>query len=169
MPARSDRLDPSTLLGLAVLALAWRLGHGVAGLAYAAAYVLATLPGWPLGWRLFGRRHAGGWIAGALLGYALSAWTIWASTSLGFTASWQRIAAWAVVTAIAWGTLVRAGSCRSSRCRRGPRATPSRSRWCWRWCRSSSRGRSRASASGTPRARATTAPTSPPTSSGTSP
>ena len=71
------------------------------------AYVLATLPGWPLGWRLFGRRHAGGWIAGALLGYALSAWTIWASTSVGFTASWQRIAAWAVVTAIAWGLLVR--------------------------------------------------------------
>jgi hypothetical protein len=98
----------STLLGLAVLAVAWRLGHGSAGLAYAGAYVLATMPGWPLGWRLFGSRHAGGWIAGALLGYALSAWTVWASTSLGYTASWQRIAAWAVVTAVAWATLVRA-------------------------------------------------------------
>ncbi|MFI5078080.1 MAG: hypothetical protein ACHQRO_12090 [Vicinamibacteria bacterium] len=108
MPAPRIAWIASTLLGLALLALAWRLGHGIAGLAYAAAYVLATLPGWPLGWRLFGHRHAGGWIAGALLGYALSAWTIWASTSLGFTASWQRIAAWAVVTAIAWGTLVRA-------------------------------------------------------------
>jgi len=108
MPVRRLAWLTSTLLGLAILALAWQLGHGAAGLAYAGAYLLATLPGWPLGWRLFGHRHAGGWIAGALLGYALSAWTVWAATSLGYTASWHRIAAWAVVTAVAWGTLVRA-------------------------------------------------------------
>ena len=64
MPVRRLAWLTSTLLGLAILALAWQLGHGAAGLAYAGAYLLATLPGWPLGWRLFGHRHAGGWIAG---------------------------------------------------------------------------------------------------------
>jgi hypothetical protein len=98
----------SLVLAATILAVAWRLGHGVAGLAYAGAYVLATVPGWPIGWRLFGHRHAGGWIAGALLGYALSAWTVWAATSLGFTTPSARLAGWALVTAVTWIGLMRA-------------------------------------------------------------
>jgi hypothetical protein len=97
----------SSLLIVAIVALAWRLGHGPAGVAYLGAYVLATAPGWPIGWRLFGVRHPGGWIAGALIGYAISAWTVWACTSLGFTWSWERLAAWSVITIALWGPLVR--------------------------------------------------------------
>jgi hypothetical protein len=97
----------SSLLVLGLLALAWRLGHGPAGLAYLGAYVLATAPGWPIGWRLFGLRHAGGWIAGALIGYAISAWTVWAATSLGFTWSWERLAAWSLTAVVLWAALLR--------------------------------------------------------------
>ncbi|MEO5820809.1 MAG: hypothetical protein ABIT71_09905 [Vicinamibacteraceae bacterium] len=97
----------SGILALAVLALAWRLGQGVAGLAYLGAWVLATVPGWPLGWRLFGARHAGGWIAGALLGYVLSAWSVWAATSLGFTSPGGRTVAWLLLTAALWAWLAR--------------------------------------------------------------
>jgi hypothetical protein len=34
-------------------------------------------PGLPLGFALFGPNHAGGWIAGAILGYGLTALAIW--------------------------------------------------------------------------------------------
>jgi hypothetical protein len=94
-------------LALAILALAWRLGHGPAGLAYLGAYVLATTPGWPIGWRLFGIRHAGGWIAGALLGYAISAWTVWACTSLRLTGSWERLSGWTLIAVLLWAALAR--------------------------------------------------------------
>ena len=49
-------------------------------LAYIALYVLATVPGWPLGRALFGRHHPAGWITGALLGYGLTCLAFWASS-----------------------------------------------------------------------------------------
>jgi hypothetical protein len=94
-------------LALVLLWLAWRLGGGPRGLAYAAAWVLATAPGWPIGWRLFGRDHAAGWIAGALLGYALTAWAIWAVTAARLTWPAERLGAWAILTALTWVALVR--------------------------------------------------------------
>lgn len=97
----------SSLLLLAVLGLAWRLADGPAGLVYVGAYLLATAPGWPIGWRLFGIRHAGGYISGALIGYAISAWTVWACTSLGSTSSWERLTAWALITVALWAALLR--------------------------------------------------------------
>ena len=42
-----------------------------------AVLFLSAAPGLPLGFVLFGRRHAGGWIAGALLGYAASCLVVW--------------------------------------------------------------------------------------------
>jgi len=98
MSLRAAAWTAAGVLGAVVLALAWALGGGVAGLAYAGAYVLATAPGWPIGWRLFGRDHAAGWIAGALLGYTLSAWSVWAVTAIGLTWPWERVAAWAVLS-----------------------------------------------------------------------
>jgi hypothetical protein len=107
MSLRTAAWTAAVVLGAVVLALAWALGGGVAGLAYAGAYVLATAPGWPIGWRLFGRDHAAGWIAGALLGYTLSAWSVWAVTAIGLTWPWERVAAWAVLSVATWSTLVR--------------------------------------------------------------
>jgi hypothetical protein len=106
--ARGAAWALSVALTLVVLALAWRLGGGPAGLAYAGAYVLATVPGWPIGWRLFGVRHAGGWIAGALLGYALTAWAIWTASALGLTTDGGRLALWAAGTVGIWALFGRA-------------------------------------------------------------
>ena len=54
----------------------------VGGLAYLFVYVLAILPGVPLGTALFGRRHAAGWVAGALAGYALTGAASWIAMRL---------------------------------------------------------------------------------------
>lgn len=76
-------------LGLAVAEAA-----GTPGLAYAVIFALALAPGWPIGWRLFGRRHAGGWIVGAAAGYFLTSLALWAAIALhvagraGFIAAW---------------------------------------------------------------------------------
>lgn len=89
-------------LTLAVLAIAWTVARGPVGLVYLAAYVLATAPGWPIGWWLFGRRHAAGWVCGALLGYAVSAWTIWLATYLHADTVSGRLTAWAIVAIAVW-------------------------------------------------------------------
>jgi hypothetical protein len=85
-------------------AVAWIVGRGPLGLVYLLAYALATLPGWPLGFWLFGRRHAAGWVCGVLLGYALTAWTIWFITALGFLTVSGRLSAWAIVCISIWAT-----------------------------------------------------------------
>ena len=56
---------------LALAVSTWALGNGPAGWLYLFFYGLAILPGLPIGFALFGREHAGGWIAGASVGYAL--------------------------------------------------------------------------------------------------
>lgn len=71
-------------------------------LVYVAIYVLALVPGLPLGFALFGRRHAGGWIAGALFGYVLTALAIWAPIRLGVPSIAAFVAAWAMAGALAW-------------------------------------------------------------------
>src|SRR3954468_20538786 len=75
----------------------------MAGPLYAAIYLLALVPGLPLGFRLFGRRHAGGWIAGALLGYTITSLACWAAGLTGqpstllfaFAGSGFSVVAWA--------------------------------------------------------------------------
>jgi hypothetical protein len=75
---------------------------GPAGLLYAVIYGAGVLPGVPAGLALFGRRHAAGWIAGALFGYVLLALTVWAATSLGARSASAPVLVWAVVLAIMW-------------------------------------------------------------------
>lgn len=87
---------------VAIATIAWLVGHGPLGLLYLAAYVLATAPGWPIGWWLFGKRHAAAWVCGALLGYALSCWTIWLATYLGADRVVGRLTAVAIVTIATW-------------------------------------------------------------------
>ncbi len=74
----------------------------MAALAYAALYLLALMPGLPLGFALFGRRHPAGWIAGGALGYALTAIAIWAPIRAGVPSALTFVIAWLVVGVLAW-------------------------------------------------------------------
>jgi hypothetical protein len=68
----------------------------------ATVFVLLLAAGLPLGFALFGRRHAGGWIAGGLFGYILTALAIWAPIKLGVPSAAAFAAAWGLVAALAW-------------------------------------------------------------------
>jgi hypothetical protein len=92
----------ASMLAAGVMGVAWTLGSGPAGLFYLAAYVAATMPGWPLGWWLFGRKHAAGWIAGALIGYALTAWTIWLAIAVDERTPASHVVAWVLLMAATW-------------------------------------------------------------------
>ncbi len=91
----------SILLAVCVLALVATLG-GARGLLYALLLALAMAPGLPLGFALFGRRHAGGWIAGLLLGYALTALAWWTVLFLHVASVPAFALAWLVEFAVAW-------------------------------------------------------------------
>jgi hypothetical protein len=69
---------------------------------YAAIYLLALAPGLPLGFALFGRRHAAGWIAGGLFGYVLTSLAAWAAIRGGMASAPGFAIAWLVVGALGW-------------------------------------------------------------------
>lgn len=94
------RVTPVAFIA-ATVSLAWILGKG-AGLVYLLIYVAATVPGLPLGFALFGRAHAFGWVTGALIGYALSCVTIWAVQMGRAPSTLALVMGWAVVTALTW-------------------------------------------------------------------
>jgi hypothetical protein len=73
-----------------------------AAIFYAAVYLVALTPGLPLGFLLFGRRHAAGWIAGGLFGYVLTALAIWAAIRLGVASVLTFAVAWGVASGLAW-------------------------------------------------------------------
>ncbi|MGE3956256.1 MAG: hypothetical protein AB7H96_06010 [Vicinamibacterales bacterium] len=85
-------------LGLVVLAVAGIIG-GPAGLGYACVFVLATVPGWPLGRALFGASHPARWIAGGLLGYGLTTVALWVPLALRQPWWLPFVGAWAVMSA----------------------------------------------------------------------
>jgi len=89
------------LLGGAVLALTVLIG-GLGGAAYAVVVVLSAVPGLPLGFLLFGRRHVAGWLAGFPFGYAVTALSIWLAIVVGASALPAMLAVWALVTATLW-------------------------------------------------------------------
>jgi hypothetical protein len=86
----------------ASLAVVIGLAAGPAGLAYAAVYALALVPGLPIGFALFGRRHAAGWIVGAALGYFLTAVALWLAIALRVPGAMTFTGAWALIAAVAW-------------------------------------------------------------------
>ncbi|MEO6223617.1 MAG: hypothetical protein ABIP90_10215, partial [Vicinamibacterales bacterium] len=69
---------------------------------YAVLYLLTLVPGLPLGWRFFGRSTPLGWIAGALMGYAMSALAFWVPAWMGFPRPLAIFMAWLVVTVPGW-------------------------------------------------------------------
>lgn len=75
-------------------------------LLYIPLYVLATLPGWPLGRALFGR-HPGAWVAGALMGYGLTAVAFWAVLALHIPSVASFVLAWAIVSTATWALVRR--------------------------------------------------------------
>src|SRR5829696_2589264 len=79
-----------------VFAAAW-VG-GASGIAYLVVYAAAVLPGLPVGFALFGRSGAG-WIAGAPMGYALSAFALWIPIYLGVPSMPTFAAAWGLLLA----------------------------------------------------------------------
>lgn len=72
---------------------------------YVMLFAAATAPGLPIGWALFGRRHAAGWIAGGLLGYVLTAVTFWTAVRLGADSTPTLAAAWAGLSLVSAGAL----------------------------------------------------------------
>jgi hypothetical protein len=99
-------MTPAVAILAAILASSIALILGIVGgstaLAYFGVFLLAALPGLPLGFLLFGRRHAAGWIAGALLGYATSCLAVWLTTYTGHASPMAVALAWlaALVSAI---------------------------------------------------------------------
>jgi hypothetical protein len=79
----------------------------IAFILYAAILVATSIPGLPVGWRLFGRAHPAGWVTGATIGYALTALVIWAVIRAGIAGATAFVSAWAILTAIAWIALPR--------------------------------------------------------------
>jgi hypothetical protein len=88
----------AALLSGIVLALLWMFGGGPAGWIYGAIYACAVLPGLPVGFALFGRRHAAGWIAGALIGYGITQLILWAVIAAHMASAAAFAVAWLVVT-----------------------------------------------------------------------
>ena len=87
------------------------------GLEYAVFWCVSLAAGVPLGLALFGRRHPASWIAGGILGYALTALAIWLPIAIGhpsgpaFDVAWLALAAIALLLGSDWGqTRVRHGS-----------------------------------------------------------
>ena len=69
---------------------------------YFLVYLLALVPGLPLGFALFGRRQAAGWIAGALFGYMLTSLAIWAAVFARMPSPLVMAGAWLLATVLAW-------------------------------------------------------------------
>ena len=100
----SRTIVSAAVLGLSTFAALWFAGQGRA-LLYAGIYVLAVLPGVPLGVALFGRRHPAAWIGGALLGYGLTQLTIWLVIESHLTSPWILVLGWVVLlglTLLVW-------------------------------------------------------------------
>ena len=91
----------AALAGLIAL-LAWQFGGGAGGVLYALLYLLAIAPGLPVGFVLFGRRHAAGWIAGGLFGYVFTAFVLWAVIAAGVPRAPVMLLGWAAAAAAAW-------------------------------------------------------------------
>ncbi len=96
----SKRHAAELALAVAVLSVALWIG-GALGIAYVGIYVAATLPGWPIGHALFGRTTAG-WIAGAAVGYPLTAVALWITIFLGVPSRAAFAVAWAATGLLSW-------------------------------------------------------------------
>ena len=96
----------SLLLLASVGSLLWTCSEASRAIFYAPIYLIALAPGLPLGFALFGRRHAAGWVSGALLGYALTATACSIAIRLGAHSAVGIVVAWGVLLISALGATV---------------------------------------------------------------
>jgi hypothetical protein len=104
-PSQTPRLDAAHVLSVSLMATGAAVSlwfGGPAALVYVSLYLLALLPGLPLGWRLFGRAHPAGWVSGALIGYGLTSLALWVPVRLGVPHAASFSASWLAVLALAW-------------------------------------------------------------------
>ena len=87
-------------LAFILVALSWVYG-GFGGVLTLVMWGIAVLPGLSLGFTLFGRRHAAGWIAGALIGYGLIAIGWWIPVALGAPSPAAFIFVWLMLLLLA--------------------------------------------------------------------
>jgi hypothetical protein len=90
-------------LGVLVVTAVWAVGQGPGALLFLVVYATLVVPGLPLGFALFGRRHPAGWIAGAILGYALAVLGIWAVAAIGLPGGRGFAGATALIAAATFG------------------------------------------------------------------
>lgn len=90
---KNNSLALGSVFAVGLSAALW-ISSGAGGLLYVPIYALATLPGLPLGFALFGRRHAAGWIGGALLGYGLTQLSLWVVIVSGFGCGIGAVIGW---------------------------------------------------------------------------
>lgn len=62
----------------------------------------ATAVGLPLGFALFGRRHAAGWVTGAITGYAITAFSLWSLVQAGAASAGTFAGAVAITGILSW-------------------------------------------------------------------
>ncbi len=86
-------------LAVLVAAVAGIIG-GAPGLGYAAVFLLATLPGWPVSRAIFGASHPARWIASGLLGYGLTTVALWVPLALHQAWWLPFLVSWAVACAL---------------------------------------------------------------------
>lgn len=95
------RAAAAALIGASVLTL-WLGGGGARGLLYTIVFALAVLPGLPLGFALFGKRHAAGWISGVLIGYGITQLALWAVIAADVASNAAFVLAWVAAVALGW-------------------------------------------------------------------
>ena len=90
-------------IGLALSALGtfWALAD-VVGVLYLGLFLLLGVPGLPVGFALFGRRHLAAWIVGLPLGYAFTTLAWWAAIFLGHSSTPVLASGWVFALAAAW-------------------------------------------------------------------
>ena len=75
---------------------------GQAGFGYFALLLLTAVPGLPLGFALFGKRHFVSLLTGGVLGYAITSLAWWAVVFFRHPSTWVYVDAWVVATLASW-------------------------------------------------------------------
>lgn len=84
------------------LAIALHAVGGWGGPLYLAIFLIVALPGLPAGFALFGRKQPAGWIAGVVIGYALSVLSLWAAIQVRAASGLGFLVAIAASTLLSW-------------------------------------------------------------------
>ena len=110
LPARLTSIRRPDAAVLALLAgillwLAWRLGGGIGGWAYLGLVTLTVVPGIPIAAMLFGGRHPATFVAGAALGYPLTALLVWICIPAGLATRAAFVGIWVLGVFLIWMTL----------------------------------------------------------------